>query len=113
MKNVDMKRAMQMAVRFATEYSPSSLAYNALSKAHHYSNVGDLDRSHSMRNTPAATGGSSDGTGGSGGEPYSKNLNKKAKGTRKAGANRDQYAHGGCVDHKNISSMEKKMGRKR
>jgi len=106
MKNVDMKRAMQMAVRFATEYSPSSLAYNALSKAHHYSNVGDLDRSHSMPNTPSATGGSSDGAGGRSGQPYSKNLNKTAKGTRRAGADRNQYAQGGMISYKSIFDLE-------
>jgi hypothetical protein len=106
MKNVDMKRAMQMAVRFATEYSPSSLAYNALSKAHHYSNVGDLDRSHSMPNTPSATGGASDGTGGRSGQPYSKNLNRTAKGTRRAGADRNQYAKGGRASYKSIFDLE-------
>lgn len=109
----DMKRALEMAVRFATEYSPSSLAYNALSKAYHYNNVGDMDRSYSTPNTPAATGGSSDGAGGSGGQPYSQNLNRTAKGTRQAGSGRRQYAHGGCVYHKNVAAMEKKMGRKR
>jgi hypothetical protein len=109
----DITNAMKVAFRFATEYSPSALAYNALSKAYHYSNVGDLDRSHSMPNTPSATGGSSDGVGGKSGNPLSKNLNYGAKKTRQAPDDRQQYNRGGCVYHKNISAMEKKMGRKR
>ena len=109
----DITNAMKAAFRFATEYSPSALAYNALSKAYHYTNIGEMDRSYSMPNTPTPTGGASDGVGGRGKNPISRNLNYGAKKTKQAPDDRQQYNRGGCVDHKNISTMEKKMGRKR
>lgn len=108
----DMKRAFESGIRFATEYSPSAIAYRAFMKS--YGSVRDMDTSYSGPNTPTPTGGSSDGVGGSRNKnPLSRNLNYGAKKTRQAPSNRQQYNRGGCVHHKNVAAMEKKMGRKR
>ena len=102
----DITNAMKMAFRFATEYSPSALAYNALSKAYHYTNIGEMDRSHSMPNTPTPTGGASDGVGGRSKNPLSRNLNYGAKKTRQAPDDRQQYNYGGMVSYKSIFDLE-------
>ena len=101
----DIKRAIQAGVRFATEYSPSAIAYRAFMKSH--GSVGNMDTSYSGPNTPTPKGGANDGVGGSRNKnPLSKNLNYGAKKTRQAANDREQYAGGGIVSYKSIFDLE-------
>jgi|21_taG_2_1085346.scaffolds.fasta_scaffold13149_2 phage tail tape-measure protein len=64
MSKLDYKRALNIGLKLATEFSPTAQAYKALTKSYNYSSVGEMDKGYSNTSTPTTRGGSSGGAGG-------------------------------------------------
>ena len=85
MAKLDNKRALEMAVKFATEHSPTGMAYRALTQSMNPGNSFTIQEGVSDTSTPSATGGSQDGTGGGSRGSVMKKLSPSKKSSPKKG----------------------------